>query len=108
MTNYAKHQSQPFFVFLTGASGTGKTRIARALEQRLKHVHVAYFDQMGIPPVQTMVSQCGSMENWQKASTFDWIEKLQKNADRPCVILEGSYNPEFAIQSCNELDIENY
>jgi shikimate kinase len=65
------------FVVLIGASGSGKTTIARAIAQRhADDVAVFYFDQIGVPSVERMIAECGSGEGWQRAKTIEWMVKL--------------------------------
>jgi adenylate kinase family enzyme len=65
------------FVVLIGASGSGKTTIARAIEQRCSdRVEVFYFDWIGVPPVERMIAEYGSAEGWQRAKTIEWMAKL--------------------------------
>ncbi len=65
------------FVVLIGASGSGKTAIAKAIEQRHGHqLQVFYFDTIGVPPADRMIGECGSGEAWQRARTFEWMAKL--------------------------------
>lgn len=64
-------------VILTGASGAGKTTIAEAIE----HLHgqefdVFYKDRIGVPPVEEMVDKFGSVKGWQRAATFEWMDRL--------------------------------
>ena len=45
-------------VILIGASGSGKTTIARAIEHRYPdEVEVLYFDRIGVPPVEEMIAE---------------------------------------------------
>lgn len=65
------------FVVLIGASGSGKTTIARGIEQRrVRNVDVFYFDRIGVPSVEQMITECGSGEEWQRAKTIEWMTKL--------------------------------
>ncbi len=65
------------FVVLIGASGSGKTTIARAIAQRhAGEVEVFNFDSIGVPTAQQMIVECGSGEEWQRARTIDWMMKL--------------------------------
>jgi len=68
-------------VILIGASGSGKTTIARAIEHRYPdEVEVLYFDRIGVPPVEEMIAEYGSGEAWQRAKTLDWMAKLAQFA----------------------------
>ncbi|HEV2704119.1 MAG TPA: AAA family ATPase [Steroidobacteraceae bacterium] len=65
------------FVVLIGASGSGKTTIARAIAQRRAgEVEVFYFDSIGVPAEAQMITECGSSEQWQRAKTIEWMAKL--------------------------------
>ncbi len=65
------------FVVLTGASGSGKTAIASAIEQlHGNDVQVFYFDRIGVPSVDRMIAEYGSREAWQRAKTFEWMARL--------------------------------
>jgi energy-coupling factor transporter ATP-binding protein EcfA2 len=65
------------FVVLIGASGSGKTTIARAIEQRyVDDVEVFYFDRIGVPSAERMIAEYGSGEGWQRAKTIEWMMKL--------------------------------
>jgi energy-coupling factor transporter ATP-binding protein EcfA2 len=68
-------------VILIGASGSGKTTIARAIEYRYaEQIEVCHFDQIGVPPVEEMMAEYGSGEEWQRAKTLDWMAKLAQFA----------------------------
>jgi energy-coupling factor transporter ATP-binding protein EcfA2 len=68
-------------VILIGASGSGKTTIARAIEHRYAaQVEVFYFDRIGVPAVEEMIAEHGSGEEWQRAKTLDWMVKLAQFA----------------------------
>lgn len=65
------------FVVLIGASGSGKTAIASAIEQRYgDEVQVFYFDRIGVPSAERMIAEYGSGEAWQRAKTFEWMARL--------------------------------
>jgi hypothetical protein len=65
------------FVILIGASGAGKTTIARAIARRhAGDVEVFHFDQIGVPCVRQMIAEFGSGEGWQRAKTVAWMAKL--------------------------------
>jgi dephospho-CoA kinase len=98
------------FTLITGASGSGKTTILKALEQALPRdlVSVHRFDHRGVPSVEEMVTNYGSAEKWQEATTHAWIKKLAKMTDQKLIFLEGSFNPTFAVASLQTWGIKNY
>jgi len=64
-------------VILTGASGAGKTTIAEAIERlHGQEIDVFYQDRIGVPPVEEMVDQFGSVEGWQREAVFEWMAPL--------------------------------
>jgi shikimate kinase len=64
-------------VVLIGASGSGKTTIARAIEDRFtESVDVFFFDRIGVPSPEQMIAPYGSGEGWQRAKTVEWLAKL--------------------------------
>ncbi len=79
------------FVILIGASGSGKTTIARAIAARGgAQAKVFHFDSIGVPPVEEMIRECGSGEAWQRAKTIDWMARLAAEAkSAPRLLFEG-------------------
>jgi energy-coupling factor transporter ATP-binding protein EcfA2 len=78
-------------VVLVGASGSGKTTIARAIASCCSDAAMVFhFDSIGIPPVQEMIMEHGTCEAWQRAKTIEWMLKLarEKRAGLP-VLFEG-------------------
>lgn len=64
-------------VVLIGASGAGKTTIARAIEDRFTgSVDVFFFDRIGVPSPEQRIAEYGSGEGWQRAKTVEWMAKL--------------------------------
>lgn len=57
------------FVILTGASGSGKTTIATAVEQRHgDEVQVFHFDRIGVPPVDRRPASRLTGRSWWTAT----------------------------------------
>jgi uridine kinase len=85
-------------ILITGASGSGKTTILKAIELLLpeNQISVNYFDDIGVPSVDIMIAEYGSCEKWQEEMTHKWMEKLTQITDKEFIFLEGSFNPEFA------------
>ncbi|PKA45472.1 AAA family ATPase [Rhizobium sullae] len=62
---------------LIGASGSGKTTIARAVSERFRdNVEVLFFDRIGVPTFEDMVREYGSSEAWQRAKTIEWMKDI--------------------------------
>jgi dephospho-CoA kinase len=96
-------------VVLTGASGSGKTTIARAFADRypaLAQVH--YFDQIPVPSLEEMAAQYGSPEEWQRLKTIAWCHKLAERLEsHPNMLFEGQTRSEFVRQGQKEAGIDD-
>lgn len=95
---YPAFKRKPLIIFITGASGSGKTAILKTIEQELQdEISANYFDDIGVPSFDDMIARYGSTEKWQESATHAWIERLTIITDKKLVFLEGSFNPEFAL-----------
>ena len=97
--------------FITGASGVGKTTLIASLKKKYAHKDwiFLHFDSIGVPSAEEMVEQFGSGSNWQKAMTFQWIDKILTEY-RGCeyVFLEGQVNLEFIKEGFKKHGFEGY
>lgn len=88
-------------VVLTGASGSGKTTIARCVEaRRLPNLEVLSFDSVGVPSRQEMIEQYGTGHQpggaWLRATTIQWMQRIRSILDAGvCVLLEGQMRIAF-------------
>lgn len=85
----------PILLFLTGASGAGKTAIVEELARRSLPGHwTHHFDSIGVPSAEKMVADFGSGEKWQAAMTGKWIWRLCQNPEGArAIVLEGQMRP---------------
>jgi hypothetical protein len=60
-------------LFVTGASGVGKTSTLRLLQQHRAHILVRCIDS-SVPTRRVMLDECGSAEEWQRQKTIGWIK----------------------------------
>ena len=80
-------------VIMTGASGSGKSAIAKLIEETHSSITVFRFDTIGVPSSDIMAGygtdhQPGGA--WQRAMTFRWLEKIAANlAKGETVLFEG-------------------
>jgi hypothetical protein len=94
----------PALLCITGASGAGKTTALAALRTTIdaRVLPALFFDSLGVPPEAHMHAAWESPRGWQKAMTWFWVQAA-KNVYRthPLVVLEGSYDPQYAIAACS-------
>lgn len=98
------------FVILIGASGSGKTAIANAIEHRPgHHVQVVHFDEIGVPGVDRMIADHGSGEAWQRAKTFEWMAKLAPiSGSGHGLLFEGQTRLSFLAEAAQAAGVTAY
>jgi len=101
----------PQIIFLTGASGAGKTTLVQALQAELSKYPAVFlhFDSIGVPTEREMVALYGSPRKWQRQMTLRWIERLVKSySDQQWVIFEGQVDLEFIDTGFKVHEFQNY
>jgi len=95
---------------LIGASGSGKTTIAREVEKRFeKDISVFYFDRIGVPSIDQMIADYGSGEAWQRAKTIEWIATIAPVcATGRSVLLEGQTRLSFLAEAAQAAGAFSY
>lgn len=96
---------------ITGASGVGKTSIAKAISASLPEnakLKVFHFDDIDFPDWDKMSPD--EMKDWQRNATLDWIAKVvavarDENVD---ILFEGSTDFNFFVEGFQQLDFKDY
>ena len=91
----AIRESAPMIVFLTGASGVGKTTLVNQFclkENRNFKIDCFHFDSIGVPSEQEMLAVYGSGSEWQKAMTYHWVQRFKQCLDKDLILIEGQVN----------------
>jgi putative ribosome biogenesis GTPase RsgA len=98
-------------LFLTGASGAGKTALLEYIQENYKLTNVLfyYFDSIGVPSESEIISKYGSGREWQKAMTYTWINKIINEKGRHIrAIIEGQVDIQFIVDSFDNLSFSEY
>jgi shikimate kinase len=101
----------PSILFLSGASGVGKTSIVEKLKAHYSSDNYAFvhFDSIGVPSPEEMIEKVGSGERWQELTTYRWVEKIAiEYQDKQLVIIEGQVNLDFIEAACHKFKITRY
>lgn len=98
-------------VIMTGASGSGKTAIAKTIEESHTSFTVLRFDTIGVPSAEVMAT-FGSDHMpggaWMRAMTFRWMERIAPMlAEGKTVLFEGQMRIAFIRQALTASKIEN-
>jgi dephospho-CoA kinase len=94
-------------IVLTGASGSGKTAIADAIETRHPGLaDVFRFDRIEVPSPEARVKGWGSDGEWQRAMTLTWIARIAalRGSNRP-VLFEGQMRFAFVQEGLKSAGI---
>jgi dephospho-CoA kinase len=91
--------SQPHIIFISGASGAGKTTLVETLKEKYFHnkaIGFFHFDSIGVPSEAGMIREFGSGKAWQKAKTYQWVKTiLQECLHQKIAIIEGQTELSF-------------
>jgi len=84
-------------IFLIGASGVGKTAVAKVLEKKEPWIwNTFYSDTIGVPNPEEMERWPGGGEGWQQWATEQWVTRLAER-NTPLQLLEMQTRPSFIL-----------
>jgi dephospho-CoA kinase len=96
---------------MTGASGSGKTAIAEAIEADHSSITVFRFDTIGVPSPEVMATfGTGHKPGgaWQRAMTLQWFERIASVlATGKPVLFEGQMRIAFIQEALTTFAISN-
>ena len=97
----------PVILVVTGASGAGKTTLVRALEAAaVPKVGCFFFDTIGVPSWDEMVSRWGGPREWQAAATEQWLRQLAGGEDGARVaVLDGQTAPSVVLAAAQRAHV---
>ncbi len=93
-----KLNTKKFVCFITGASGVGKSTLAKHLKLKYgkrDNIAILGFDTINVPSTEKMIKAYGSPSEWQRIATKKWVAKIINDIKEPIVILEGQVSFEF-------------
>lgn len=102
-----------YIIWLTGASGVGKTTLLSNLKNKYSNKsnwEFLNFDTIGgVPSNEDMVKEYGSIENWQRSKTYKWIEKMINGyPDKELIIMDSQASLEFIKTGFEKQNFNNY
>lgn len=101
------HSPKNKVYFIIGASGSGKTTILHLFHQNTPHdLTLLHFDSIGVPSFALMEKEYGSIEEWQRMKTIDWMKKIKtEHLSSSSVLFDAQIRPSYIEESCNLLEI---
>ena len=101
-----------YIIWLTGASGVGKSTLLSTLKEKYSGKSSWEFlqcDSIAVPSKEEMVKEYGSVENWQRAKTYKWIEKMVNDYPaKELIVMDGQANLEFIKSGFEKQNFNNY
>lgn len=94
---------------MSGASGVGKTTLAKQVYERCLQDGLVWFhpDGFGVPSVARMIQEAGSLEHYQEKSTYRWIEhSLINYSDKSVVVIDSQSNLQFVHDALKHYQVQ--
>jgi hypothetical protein len=99
----AGFNGSPALLCITGASGAGKTTVVSTIREHIdaRLLPLLHFDALGVPTTDEMTRCWDAPRGWQKMMTYHWVYTVRQiYRMRPLVLLEGQFDPQYAIAAC--------
>ena len=103
-----EHDGTKKIIFVTGASGVGKTTLITHLKEKYSHVCFLHFDEIGIPSLEKMIQDHGSPEKFQQWATCQWVKKMLFQIERRVIVIEGQTDLNFIENAFKAYRFANY
>lgn len=89
--------------FVIGASGSGKTTTLKLFEKIIpENCTLLHFDSIGVPHFEEMEKEYGSIEEWQRIKTADWVKKItEEKLSSSNIIFDAQIRPSFIKEACD-------
>lgn len=100
---------QPLLLWLTGASGTGKSTAFHLLKTRNQDKAWCFIHQDGepVPRRDAVDAQTAQMSNIQEFLAHFWVEKIaRQQAD--VVVMDAQAHPRFVMEACQRFALTRY
>lgn len=94
----------PHTSFLIGASGAGKSALARELHRTRSDVCCVHFDDI---IGELGLWQAGEAEAWQRRATLEWCRRIAR-MPAAHVVLDGQTRHAFAAEGCAAASIASW
>ena len=97
-------------LFLTGASGSGKTATIEKLEKDfVGTIAFIHTDDFGVPSPEEMVRLYGGGDGYQRHIFKHWIDFCKSHLMKSsAIVIEGSFKPSIIIEGCDHEHILDY
>lgn len=101
--------NNPYIIFLTGASGAGKTSLLNSISHDFPSIDCFHFDSVGVPSEEEMIKSYGSPSEWQKAMTYYWVNRLTSEyIEKEFIVIEGQVNLAFIVSAFAQVNFSQY
>jgi hypothetical protein len=95
----ASFNGSPALLCITGGKTSALATIGAQIDTRLMP-RIA-FDALGVPTDDEMTRCWEAPRAWQKMMTYHWVYTARQiYRMRPLVVLEGQFDPQYAIAAC--------